>query len=386
MPLSALTRSLLARGESREVDYKQSIGQEFNDILVAFANSDRGGYCLLGVADDRDASGRHIGRVVGIEVSDRTRGQIQSRADATIEPIEIELVPEVDDATGKHIYRVHIPPGRHKPYCTKGGRYLIRRDGQNTAITPAMMASVIGSRLASAPTASPILRLEFAAPPIIAPAISVGADRRWLLDDARRQFGLRVTVTNVGNAVAQNIVIDADATAATTDRSYPAHTPAFVDYLVPTGSGESTVERSLHFDRVAVLEMIGDFRKQRREAWQGMAFMPTRDELRDKTLWPSPLLKVRAFYSDVHGQTYRAEIGGFFHLWADTEAGHVAVYLLKSDGEWFDGSRRVDADQRTRLVDGVRHLRYQAFSGELHEPGDLVIIAPSPAAESGEDE
>lgn len=194
-------------------------------------------------------------------------------------------------------------------------------------------------------------------------------------------------VTNVGNVVAQNVVIDAEAIATSSDRAYPAHVPAFVDYLVPTGSGESMVERPLHFDRFAVKAIVEDFRAHRGSVWQGMPFMPWREELRDKTLWPSPLIKLRAFYSDVHGQTYRTEIGRFFHLWPNTESGHVEAYFLKTDGEWFDGSRRVDADQRARLVEGVRHLRYEAFTGAPHEPGVLAVTAPiSDTKQKKEDE
>ena len=125
MALSERTKWLLAGGEGIETEYKTKITQEFNEILVAFANT-KGGVCLFGVQDDKDNEGRHIGKVVGIEISDRMRGRIQSRADQTIDKIEITIETESDDE-GKGIYIVTVDEGTNKPYCTGGGRYLVRR-------------------------------------------------------------------------------------------------------------------------------------------------------------------------------------------------------------------------------------------------------------------
>lgn len=134
MALSEVTKQILAGGEGRRVEYKTKVTQEFNEILVAFANGD-GGTCVLGVEDAQDETGKHTGHVVGIEASDRTRGQIQSRADGTQEPIEI-LIKSETDQDGRGIYIVTIAEYTHKPYCTGGGRYLVRRDGQNRSIYP----------------------------------------------------------------------------------------------------------------------------------------------------------------------------------------------------------------------------------------------------------
>jgi hypothetical protein len=145
MGLSDRTLEILAGGEGLDVEYKTSVAQEFNEILVAFANAE-GGICLFGVEDATAPDGRHIGRVVGIEISDRTRGKIQSRADTTLDPVEIEIAEEqTDDGLG--IYVVTVKEGERKPYCTGGGRYLVRRDGQNAPITPGMMERFIAPRL-----------------------------------------------------------------------------------------------------------------------------------------------------------------------------------------------------------------------------------------------
>ncbi|HEY3295523.1 MAG TPA: ATP-binding protein [bacterium] len=139
MSLSEGTKRLLAGGEDIEVEYKTKVTQDFNDTLVAFANAS-GGVCLIGVEDAEDENGRHIGRVVGIEICDRTRGQIQSRADQTLDRIPISIEDETDE-DGRGIYIVSIPEGQSKPYCTGGGRYLIRRDGQKCPMTPRMIGN-----------------------------------------------------------------------------------------------------------------------------------------------------------------------------------------------------------------------------------------------------
>jgi predicted HTH transcriptional regulator len=95
---------------------QESVGQEFNDLLVAFANAE-GGTCLFGVEDVSGPDGRHVGRVVGIEISDQMRGRIQSRADTTNEPIDIVIETERNDE-GVGIYVVTIKERTKKPYCT----------------------------------------------------------------------------------------------------------------------------------------------------------------------------------------------------------------------------------------------------------------------------
>jgi predicted HTH transcriptional regulator len=43
---------------------------------------------------------------------------------------------------GKPFYRVEIPPGRNRPYCTSGGTYKIRGDARNEALTPDKLLSL----------------------------------------------------------------------------------------------------------------------------------------------------------------------------------------------------------------------------------------------------
>jgi len=44
---------------------------------------------------------------------------------------------------GKPIIRIDIPAGRRKPYATGSGTYKYRADGQNIAIDPSMMRTMI---------------------------------------------------------------------------------------------------------------------------------------------------------------------------------------------------------------------------------------------------
>jgi len=126
--------------------------------LVAFANGN-GGICLFGIEDAVGEKGRHIGKGIGIEISDRTRGQIQSRADETFDKVNIAIETETDE-NGKGIYVITIKEGQNKPYCTGGGRYLVRRDGQNCPITPTMMEEYIAPRIQNVPSAKKQLLLE----------------------------------------------------------------------------------------------------------------------------------------------------------------------------------------------------------------------------------
>ena len=136
---------------------KKRVTKDLNDSLVAFANAE-GGIVIFGALDDTDENGHHIGNVVGISISDETKQQIQSRANQTHDPIKIKIEEEYDDEENG-IYIVTVFEGENKPYCTGGGRYLVRSDGQNNAITPTQMEAFIKPRI-SIPM-SPSKQLQF---------------------------------------------------------------------------------------------------------------------------------------------------------------------------------------------------------------------------------
>ena len=380
MAFSEKTKRLLNGGEGVETEYKAKIKQEFNDTLVAFANS-KGGVCLFGVEDDKDAEGRHIGKVVGIEISDRMRGRIQSRADQTIDKISIAIESEYDD-DGTGIYIVSIEEGTHKPYCTGGGRYLIRRDGQNCAISPNMMAPLMERRINTAPSAQPILRIV-ADDVKIHPDVRLGDDSTGkgfdLKADERYAIHLPLSIVNIGNIPAQSIIVDAEVTFKKRrplgNKALPVHYPHFIEFLSPESTREKRSEKevSVSFDRFVAREIILDFFEGRR-GLPGSPFLPSVEEMQDTELWPSPLLNFRCLYSDIHGQNYCSEIRRFFHIWRDTEKIALDIYLLNMGEVGFKGISKIDK----AYVEGYnyhrRHLRYTAFDGEKYDEGELLLL------------
>ena len=380
MAISERTKWLLAGGEGIEIEYKTKIAQEFNEIIVAFANT-KGGVCLFGVQDDKDNEGRHIGKVVGIEISDRMRGRIQSRADQTIDKIEITIETESDDE-GKGIYIVTVDEGTNKPYCTGGGRYLVRRDGQNCSITPNMMERLIEHRINTAPSVQPILRL-ITEDVKIHPEIELynnsdGIDFT-LKDKERYVISFPVKVVNIGNIPAQNIIVDAEVKFKTRmplgNNRLPIHLYNFIDFLSPesTNKVRSEKEVSVSFDNFVAKEIIFDFFEGRRE-WPGFPHLPSTEEIQDLKLWPSPSFEIRCLYSDIHGQNYCSEIQRFIHIWRDTDNKKLDIYFTNMDESSFKGIRKIDQAYKDNYNYRRRNLRYSAFDGKKYEEDDLILL------------
>jgi hypothetical protein len=380
MALSERTKWLLAGGEGIEIEYKTKITQEFNEILVAFANS-KGGVCLFGVEDDKDDEGRHIGKVVGIEISDRMRGRIQSRADQTIDKIDITIETEYDDE-GNGIYIITIDEGTNKPYCTGGGRYLVRRDGQNCSISPNMMERIIEHRINTAPSAQPILRL-IAGDVKIHPKIELKNDSEeigfTLKDNERYQISFPLKVVNIGNIPAQDIIVDAEVRFKKRrplgKKSLPVHLYKFIDFLSPesTSKERSEKEVAVSFDKFVAKEIIFDFFEGRKE-WPGFPHLPSIEEMQDAKLWPSPSFEIRCLYSDIHGQNYCSEIQRFIHIWRDTENKILDIYFTNMDESSFKGIRKIDQAYKDNYNYQRRNLRYSAFDGNEYDEGELLLL------------
>lgn len=143
--LSKETKKLLAHKEDVEIEFKGTITKDLTDTMVAMANAN-GGFILIGVRDSEDENGRQIGEVVGITISDENSLKIVQKAQSIIDKL-FPSIREETDTEGRSVYIVQIPEGTRKPYCTQGGRYLIRADGNNTAITPDMMEDLILERV-----------------------------------------------------------------------------------------------------------------------------------------------------------------------------------------------------------------------------------------------
>lgn len=132
--LSSRVKLLLNREEGFDVDWKQGINGLDSEDIVAFANSKNGGSIIIGVAESVGIDGRQKAEIVGCKCSDRNKMNIKNKALNCIPPIAIEIIKENTNETP--FYRLEIPSGANKPYCTQKGIYKIREDGHNKAITP----------------------------------------------------------------------------------------------------------------------------------------------------------------------------------------------------------------------------------------------------------
>ncbi|MFW6116259.1 MAG: helix-turn-helix domain-containing protein [bacterium] len=129
--------ALLRRQEGYDVEFKKSRGHVDAQDIVAFAHSPTGDAILVGVEENKDSSGRQIGVVHGCSVGDRAKQSIISRAENCVPPVEIAIHTERDN--GHVFFRVEIPSGQHKPYCTGGGTYKIRGDGRSKPLVPSKL-------------------------------------------------------------------------------------------------------------------------------------------------------------------------------------------------------------------------------------------------------
>lgn len=131
--ITKITKEFLQSGENEKVDYKRDLKGLKSEDLVAFANSDNGGTILIGI-DEKSNGKTQVGEIYGCDTSDKSRLVIMSKALACIPPISLSII--IENTGDKPIFRLEIPSGIQKPYCTSGGTYKIRKDGRNAVLTP----------------------------------------------------------------------------------------------------------------------------------------------------------------------------------------------------------------------------------------------------------
>lgn len=137
--ISKRAMEFLSKQEGHDVDFKRlSNGLEPAD-LVAFANSEFGGAILIGV-DETQVNGCQRGQVVGCDVGDKERQAILSKAESCNPPIHVEI--NIENTEGKPFFRIEIPSGKNKPYCTSRGTYVIRGDGRTSALFPSRLLAM----------------------------------------------------------------------------------------------------------------------------------------------------------------------------------------------------------------------------------------------------
>ena len=139
--LTADTKRLLKSQEERNVDFKVKPDGVKAEDFVALANA-QGGSILVGVEEKRDKHGKQYGVVVGCSISEQSRQGFISTAASCRPSIDISVRIENLEA-GQPIYRIDVPEGTSKPYCTGAGIYKIRVQGQNIAIDPPLMKAII---------------------------------------------------------------------------------------------------------------------------------------------------------------------------------------------------------------------------------------------------
>lgn len=138
--ISNRAKQLLNHEEGHDVDWKREIkGLKSHDI-VAFANSEKGGSILIGIEESRDNKGKQIANIIGCDCNEENKRNILSKAQNCIPPIEVKII--IENTNEESFYRIEIPSGEHKPYCTQEGVYKIRDDGHNKSIAPNKMLSM----------------------------------------------------------------------------------------------------------------------------------------------------------------------------------------------------------------------------------------------------
>lgn len=138
--LSARAKALLKRSETFDVEFKESIsGLESSDI-VSFANSERGGAILIGIREVVSQKGQQRGEIIGCPIGDKDKLKILSKVNSCIPEISAEIF--VENLNSKPFFRLEIPAGEDKPYCTSGGTYKIRGDGITQNLNPTQLLNI----------------------------------------------------------------------------------------------------------------------------------------------------------------------------------------------------------------------------------------------------
>lgn len=142
--ISQRSRSLLLKPEGIDVDFKREINGIKSRDLVSFANSSCGGAILVGVDEYTSKDGLQRGKVVGCTVDDTARLSLINKATDCYPIVEIELI--VENIASNPFFRIEIPAGPKRPYCTQRGEYAIRADARSRALYPEELLAMFMDR------------------------------------------------------------------------------------------------------------------------------------------------------------------------------------------------------------------------------------------------
>ena len=102
--------------------------------LVSFANTDSGGWILVGVTEKDCEDGPCPGKVTGCPVNRDTVLTILSKAQSCVPPVAIEMYPE--RRKKRSFLKVRIQPSPSRPHCTSSGLYCVRDGDRIRPLVP----------------------------------------------------------------------------------------------------------------------------------------------------------------------------------------------------------------------------------------------------------
>lgn len=146
------TRGLLADWKKQPVKLRETAEEVRAADLVALANAASGGTILVGV---RPAGGSRGGEleVLGCPLVQPEELPLWQVA-ASCQP-QVSLQVYVENTRRSPLYRIEVPSGEAKPYCTPDGIYCIRRNGTDEPLTPeGLLAALISGSTARDPLPS----------------------------------------------------------------------------------------------------------------------------------------------------------------------------------------------------------------------------------------
>jgi hypothetical protein len=198
------------------------------------------------------------------------------------------------------------------------------------------------------------------------------------LGKERYCVAFEIDLANIGNQPAQNIYVDAEVNFKVNrplgKKTLPVHLPEFISFLAPQSIENKTASVSVRFDNFVARELIRDFFEGRHNM-EGMPFLPSRAEMENPKLWPSPKVIIRCFYSDIQGHNYLSELQFFFHIWKDSEHSKLDINLVNMQELQFIGIKPVSTRFRDRYIKNNRHKRYMSFDGKKYSKNDLLLLA-----------
>ncbi len=132
--ISKESKELLSAKEGYDTEFKRSLNDLETEDIVAFANSDGGGVIFIGVEEIKQPDGQKISKIVGCPIGEEEKLKILNRAMSCIPPIRVDVV--IENLDNKPFFRIDVPSGPVKPYCTSKGTYRTRGDGRNLPLSP----------------------------------------------------------------------------------------------------------------------------------------------------------------------------------------------------------------------------------------------------------